>query len=62
VVLFEGKLNAGTTKVIRAKHAIQLTLSDGGAVLVTANGTFRRTLGDPGQRITTTIRPNGGAG
>jgi cytoskeletal protein RodZ len=62
VVLFEGKLNAGTTKVIRAKHAIQLTLSDGGAVLVTANGTFRRTLGNPGQRITTTIRPNGGAG
>jgi cytoskeletal protein RodZ len=61
-VLFEGKLNAGTTKVIRAKHAIQLTLSDSGAVLVTTNGTFRRTLGDPGQRITTTIRPDGGAG
>jgi transcriptional regulator with XRE-family HTH domain len=61
-VLFTGKLTAGTTKVIRAKHAIQLTLSDGGAVLVTTNGTFRRTLGDPGERVTTTIRPHGGAG
>jgi hypothetical protein len=61
-VLFKGKLNAGTTKVISAKHAIQLTLSDGGAVLVTTNGRFRRTLGDPGERVTTTIRPNGGAG
>jgi cytoskeletal protein RodZ len=61
-VLFTGKLTAGTTKVIRAKHAIQLTLSDGGAVLVTTNGTFRRTLGDPGERVTTTIRPHGGSG
>jgi cytoskeleton protein RodZ len=61
-VLFTGKLAAGTTKVIRAKHPIQLTISDGGAVLVTTNGTFRRTLGDPGERVTTTIRPHGGAG
>ena len=61
-VLFHGKLSAGTTKVIRAKRAIQLTLSDGGAVLVTTNGKFRRTLGDPGERVTTTIRPHGGAG
>jgi hypothetical protein len=61
-VLYEGRLNAGTTKVIRANQAIHLTLSDGGAVLVTTNGTFRRTLGDPGERVQTMIRPNGGAG
>jgi hypothetical protein len=61
-VLYKGRLNAGTTKVIRAKHAIHLTMSDGGAVLVTTNGTFRRTLGDPGERVQTMIRPNGDAG
>jgi cytoskeletal protein RodZ len=61
-LLFKGKLTAGTTKVIHARRAIQLTLSDGGAVLVTTNGTFRRTLGNPGERVTTEIRPIGGAG
>jgi cytoskeletal protein RodZ len=61
-VLFKGRLNAGTTKVIRARHAIHVTLSDGGAVLVTTNGKFRRTLADPGESVTTTIRPKQGSG
>ena len=55
--IFSGLINAGDKRVVNAKELIVLNVGDAGAFAYTLNGRAGKTLGAPGDVISTRITP-----
>jgi cytoskeletal protein RodZ len=53
--VFSGLMNAGDTRVVHAKEQIALSVGDAGAFVYTLNGRAGKTLGAPGEVVSTRI-------